>query len=162
MVQIYKKAKDSTVRRREYNKKFHHDQREARRKELVLSMGNKCVKCGKTAEEATLWFILKEGATRPPVALVKRIRYRDLTLAKQEAPLYDLYCISHYREKCRKIPPHGTKARYSGRNWRCRCELCRAAWNEYTKAWHKQKYKKRRAARELMKSDSFRKLFKNG
>lgn len=77
---------------------------------------------------------------------------------------YHLLCKTHFWERRREELPkrqHGTAATYCGSGRTpCRCALCTAAWNEYTKKWHKQNKIKRRAARQLLKSGALAKMFK--
>lgn len=145
--------------RMEYMKKYHHDRRKSCRDKVTVSMGGKCVQCG-SIQNLCFFYKLKKKRVGPTLGSLMRNGPTNYKKAMKLRKKYELLCRPHYFIKWRATLPqrqHGTPSTYA--SGKCRCTLCRAAWNEYTKAWHKKKYAKRRAARQLLKEDSFRKLF---
>lgn len=146
-----------------YDKKLHHDNRLERRNLVIQKMGGKCVVCKCTD---TLWFYYigkrkRKRALKSLTALLKTSS--TLKKALRLSKGYQLMCKPHHQEKWRASLPkrqHGKASTYAGSGRiPCRCVPCTAAWNEYTKKWHKEKNRKRREARELLKSASIKKLF---
>lgn len=132
----------------------------ARRSFLIDLLGGGCTKCHSTEN---LWFEWTgpKGQAKPWKRLAT-LMSGDMAILMSEAKKYRLLCSRHWWEAHRKrmgIKKHGTVSMYANRSSLCRCDKCRAAWNEYSKRWHKQKNAKRRAAREALKSAALKKIF---
>lgn len=121
---------------------------------ITEMMGGVCVKCGSSKRLCVSYI----GPGKKP-----RMNWRSnivKLMAIGQDRNYILLCglcwaKSWKKRFCAGTIKHGTVSGYSSPRSKCRCTACRAAWNEYSKKWHKQKYKKRRAVRELLNKGKF-------
>lgn len=128
----------STIEKeREWRATYSRDRYRRRMDAIIEFLGGKCVVCGISEklhthhrDPSTKKFDISTHHSRPWVEVV------------EEAKKCKLRCREHHDAAHVESPAHGTPSRYNKRKYRCRCDLCRAAWNEACRKW-KQDFRAR-------------------
>lgn len=121
-----------------------------RRAFMVELCGGRCRVC-KTTEN--LWFEYVGPKTEKKRYTMAQLLSRKINLIMAQKDNYKILCKKHWWAKQKKRMgkrKHGTVSMYAA--GLCRCPRCRAAWNEYSKAWHRNKNRKRRVLLDAIKS----------
>lgn len=137
-------------RDKEREKRQRHDRAVDRRKFMYELLGGVCRVCGGTEELYFEYVGTKKLGKSERISSLLSCRIEVLMA---QAPFYKLMCKKHWWEKFDKdrgTKKHGTISMYSNRNSKCRCKRCRAAWNVYSKKWHKKRRDNKRAALLLL------------
>lgn len=142
-------------------RKQRHDRALDRRNFMVELLGGKCRVCG--TSEGKLWFEYVGKHKRTAQDNMSSLLSCNINRLMAAAPNHKLLCQKHWWEKFYKDrniggKKHGTVSMYSNRMSKCRCDKCRAAWNEYSKKWHKKRRDNKRAALLLLKQGKLKVL----
>ena len=123
------------------------------RNRLKKELGGKCIECG---TNRNLWFSFVGTGPRPHISSIMGYGWEHIA---KLIPFYVLLCKKHWWQKkiiAQGTRTHGTVSNYS--SGKCRCDECRAAWNVYSKAWHKKRRLQKKAALQLITDGKFKVL----
>lgn len=116
-------------RSKEYHRKNQALRYSAKRQKIIAYLGGECVICG-TSNNLHFHHKIPEEKS---FAISKNYEKKWIDILP-EINKCELLCAKHHSDA--HAPEHGTISRYCHR--KCRCVQCRAAWNQYMKAYKKE------------------------
>lgn len=123
--------------RREYMREYSRRRHQQRKQEAIEFLGSKCVRCGSTND---LHFDHIDPETKL-FAITTALASRSKQALEVELRKCQLLCKECHKAKTRqdmgwkKTGTHGTLNGYTVA--KCRCDACRAVWNEACRRYRK-------------------------